>query len=176
MSNLVSGIPNLLLADRWEMAQAPVNLRDPKVAILFTKWVGSYANKEIVRLTDWFSDDGADYSQMLAEFRKVDDRNTDVKLTAGFNNELATKFASPANLAGLESLHRCIGLYHWLSSRFSLLFPQAAEARLLKIETEDAIDFILRQMTFIRKKNLSSSRKSGSFFPYGRRLEERAML
>jgi len=59
---------------------------------------------------------------------------------------LAKRFASGTTLIALESLHRCISLYLWLANRFLLRFPQKEEARLLKNETQDAIDLVLQQM------------------------------
>ena len=148
-SNLLKDIPGLTVAERWQLGNSPVNVRDPEVVKAFVEYITNHASHQVCQITEWQERQGM--SQLLREFRTASDDNVEAK-RRGTTSRLARRFATSANLGSLETLHRCIVLYQWLHQRAQLLFPQQAEARLLKIEVQDAIDFILDQMSFKRQR------------------------
>lgn len=148
-SNLLKDIPGFTISERWQLANSPVNVRDPEVVRAFVDFATSHARHEVFMLTRWQDEQGM--SQLLQEFRAAEDDHK-ISQRHGSQSRLAKRFASTTNLAKLESLHRCIVLYQWLHQRAQLLFPQQAEARLLKLEVQDAIDFVLEQMSFKRQR------------------------
>lgn len=143
-SNLLKDIPGLTVAERWQLGNSPVNVRDPEVVRAFVDYITSHAKHEVFQLTAWQEEQGM--AQLLQEFRAAEE---DFAISRE-QSKLARRFSNSTNLARLETLHRCVVLYQWLHVRAQLLFPQQAEARLLKIEVQDAIDFILEQMSFKR--------------------------
>ena len=147
-SNLLIDIPDLTVAERWQLGLSPVNVRDPEVVKAFVSFVTSHARHEVFEITRWQEEQGM--AKLLQEFRTAEE-DYQVAKRSGTASKFAKRFATSTNLASLETMHRCIVLYQWLHQRAQLLFPQQAEARLLKIEVQDAIDFILEQMSFKRQ-------------------------
>lgn len=169
LSTHLENIVNLTLAERWQIGSAPVNLRDPHALKAFTDFATSHAEDRVMRITNWIAEQGM--SDLLQQFRTAEASLEEVELRTSTNRTdkktkrpsdrlleqhnpahfvttpLARRFATSTNLMQLESLHRCISLYLWLSNRFTIRFPQKEEARLLKGETQEAIDLILQQMT-----------------------------
>jgi ATP-dependent RNA helicase SUPV3L1/SUV3 len=168
LAEKLSSIERLTIGERWLLGNAPVNVRDAEVLQAFTTFVERFSIDESLKVTQWIQAQGM--SATLQAFREAEDVMSnlqaehevqeDGEVTAESKQAIEQKtvpeiplpgivvnFATNANLVELESLHRCLGLYLWLHHRFSLRFPQAAEARLFKTEVQNGIDFILQHMS-----------------------------
>lgn len=148
LAETLSSVQRLTIAERWLLGNAPVNLRDEEVVRAFSTFVKFFSVDETLKMTQWINAQGM--STTLQDYRDAEDAFKAAKEEKGEDAPLPAKsarFITATNLIILESLHRCIGLYLWLHNRFALRFPQAAEARLFKAETQAAIDFVLQHMT-----------------------------
>lgn len=168
LAEKLSDIGRLTIGERWLLGNAPVNIRDFELLRAFTTFVEKFSIDDNLKVTQWIQVQGM--SATLQAFREAEDAMSKLQAeyqvkespAADDGNEgrpvekvipqiplppIVVDFATNANLVELESLHRCLGLYLWLHNRFSLRFPQAAEARLFKTEVQNGIDFILQHMS-----------------------------
>lgn len=149
--------------ERW--ANAPVNLRDERAVA----WVGNavelYARGELVRFEDC--------AEALGTLEAFDDvRACMAKAQARRDAEAARRKGEAPPLAALvppeddaalnvttlmllESHHRSLTLYLWLSFRFPLAFCFRAEADALKTQTEEAVEFCLEAIRVQRARRLA---------------------
>jgi ATP-dependent RNA helicase SUPV3L1/SUV3 len=194
LAEKLSSIERLTIGERWLLGNAPVNLRDPIVLNAFVTFVEHFSIDESLKITQWLNAQGISgtlqayrdaqdaYQQAQEDQSKEgqpqqDSRSVSAKgeRKSGASQELTRlpieviNFASSSNLLELESLHRCLGLYLWLGNRFTLRFPQSAEARLFKEEVQAAIDFILQFMSPAAKEAAEQAKKKTVTNPKFRR-------
>lgn len=68
---------------------------------------------------------------------------------------------NPENLGTLESFHRCLTLYLWLSYRAGHIFVDQTQGSEMRREVEKAIQFVLNGMKFQRMERRGGSRRLG---------------
>lgn len=192
LAEKINNIERLTIGEKWLLGNAPVNLRDPIVLNAFVTFVEHFSIDESLKITQWLNAQGISgtlqayrdaqdaYQQAREDQSKAEQRDSPpdsarVEKKSQASHDLTRlpieviNFASSANLLQLESLHRCLGLYLWLGNRFTLRFPQSAEARLFKEEVQAAIDFILQFMSPAAKEAAEQAKKKTSTIPKFRR-------
>ena len=159
--------------EKW--ANAPVNLRDERAVAWAGNAVERYANGELVRFEDCAEALGTleaadEVSACMDRARERAERARRRALTrnADAGNPAATPFALSSfvtqdegdvlnvnTLMLLESLHRSLTLYLWLSFRFPLAFCFRADVEERKLRTEAAIEFGLDAIRMQRAQRLT---------------------
>ncbi|BGO99193.1 ATP-dependent RNA helicase SUV3, mitochondrial [Rhodotorula toruloides] len=160
-TDTIAHIRPLTFEERYTFGLAPVNKRDAYVVESLMDFASSYAAGEPVFVDDW-----ADKSGLFGLLERVDeahamraellaDENAP-KPTGDVKRSLISVF-SPVTLSSLESNHRCLTLYLWLSYRLAPIFCDQKGARELRKRVEKAIETTLDGIKFER-----SDRSSGA--------------
>lgn len=157
VADLIKDVTGLTVEDRWVAAHSPVNTRDGECVQAYVDFMTAHAQGRPTLIIEWLTKRGQ--HDLLSQFRRAENSAREAREATStptapleFASASIAGYSTSLNLVRLESLHRCLILYLWLHNRYGLHFPQYAEARLLKIETEEAIDFILRHMALTRRR------------------------
>ncbi|KAK4050466.1 RNA helicase [Microbotryomycetes sp. JL201] len=142
ISDLIKHVEPLSFGERYLFGTAPVNLRDPGVVTTLISFAEDFAEGRRILMARWSRDVGID--DALAEIES--EMTRDSKVDVG-SDQTGLSFSSDT-LMRLESWHRCLTLYLWLSYRQSAIFCDREAARALRKRIEDAIDFVLVQIKF----------------------------
>lgn len=145
----------LTFSERLLFGNSPVNMRDLKVQAAIVSFVEAYSVGRRITMKEWGTESG-----LYAALERVMDvrRQTPAGSASPSTPKSAAIFNSIA-LAILESFHRCLTLYLWLSYRLPDSFCDAETARPLRKEFESAIDFTLAGMKFERIGRLDKMKK-----------------
>lgn len=144
ISDRLRHIEPLSFKERYVFGTAPVNMRDPKVVSSLISFVEFFAAGRRILMSEWAQDAG-----VSTALSRVDDarREARVKLGPGQQSSGPSVYNSDF-LMSLESMHRCLTLYLWLSYRQSTIFCDREAARELRKKVEAGIDFVLSGMKF----------------------------
>lgn len=150
----IAHVRPLTFDERYTFGLAPVNKRDAYVVEALVDFATSYAANEPVFVDNW-----AEMSGLYGLLERVDEAHAlraellaDVdtpKPTGDVKRSLASVF-SPVTLSSLESNHRCLTLYLWLSYRLAPIFCDQKGARELRKRVEKAIETTLDGIKFER--------------------------
>lgn len=136
----------LSLAERNLFSACPANMRDENVALTIVNWIERYAAGEQVLVQQWSEETELDsILERVATARAMGPskvRQADDPSASIYTSVL---------LAQIESFHRCLTLYLWLSYRAPSIFCDMTGASLMRKSLESAIDFILAGMRFERR-------------------------
>ncbi|TIC13162.1 P-loop containing nucleoside triphosphate hydrolase protein [Wallemia mellicola] len=130
-------LSQLPIDDAYRFAMAPCNTRDANVVAALCRFIDAQASGETIEPIKSLEGLG------LKELK-------DVEKVIG--NPAYKKPLSPDTLNSLESLHRSLVLYTWLSFRFTLDYTRRSVAQDLKVRTERCIEYILENVTWISKQ------------------------
>ncbi|KAE8269104.1 hypothetical protein A4X09_0g3237 [Tilletia walkeri] len=178
ISNILEacGQGQLTFEEKDSIGKSPASLRDERVIVLLSGMVRGYARGELVRFDECAK--GLEMLETLAEVEKAakekvaaangqatearkavskekDDGEVDTKPARAINvggGEANHPVLNLNSLVMLESLHRSLTLYLWLSYRFPLAFAFRNEARQTKLRTERAIEATLAATRFSHRK------------------------
>lgn len=160
----IEHIHPLTFGERTQFANAPVNMRDSKAQAALISFVESFAAGRKIIMREWSEDVGLDRALgNVNEARAMKERAASPGTAARHSSPSPARTANlytPLVLAELESYHRCLTLYLWLSYRLPGIFCDAEAARPLRKVVESAIDFILAGMKF-EKIERKSKRRTG---------------
>lgn len=168
ISDKIQHINPLSFRERNLFGTAPVNLRDPQVVSNLISFVESFAAGEPILMEHWGRTAGVDTA--IAKVESVRRSKSSDAETAPFAKSPANIY-NPEFLQHLESMHRCLTLYLWLSYRQSTIFCDREAARALRKTVENAIEFTLSGMAFERIKrvrNRNRTKMMGVFDSAGR--------
>lgn len=190
----IEPIHPLTFSERHLFGKSPVNMRDVKVQSSFVGFVKSYAKGNKILMSEWGEEVG-----LFEELERVNSvrrfkeaarlKKEDLKATSSTDSSIDGDEASmpssyvssssplgprpftQQSLATLESLHRCLTLYLWLSYRVPNIFSDAITARPLRREVELAIEFALEgikserieRMAYRAKNNIVGQGPEGRY-------------
>ncbi|GAA6035934.1 hypothetical protein JCM8097_005173 [Rhodosporidiobolus ruineniae] len=156
----IAQVEPLTFAERYTFGSAPVNLRDAKVVDALVEWASSYARGEKVTMQRWGAEKGvfAALEQVESVRDRVDASSGD-KDAANLSRRQASVF-TPTALQALESFHRCLTLYLWLSYRLAPVFCDQDAARQLRSRVERAIEGALEGIRFERVSRGKGARRN----------------
>lgn len=140
-------LSQLPLEDAFRFAMAPCNTRDANVVAALCRFIDSQAQGETI--DPEVALNGLGLTQLEAVERVMQNPAHQTPLT-------------PETLNTLESLHRSLVLYTWLSFRFTLDYTRRSVAQDLKLRTEKCIEHILENVNWLGKqhrKKMAKSRK-----------------
>ena len=155
--DLIEDVSPLSLIERNQLGMCPVNLRDEQAKLTVRNWSEHVAAGRRVMIEPWAEGTGLrDAMDRISEARtsKVD-KGSSYRQSEDTNLSLY----SPAILALLESNHRSLTLYCWLTFRIPLLFTDIEAVRTLRSQVEGAIEFLLEGMKFERRKSTIGQKK-----------------
>lgn len=147
---------DLSLAELATFTRAPVASRDESVVAAFRAYVSRYIADGCVEPVDALKDTGLLDALELVELAK------EAYPSAAKNSTKTFKPLPPAIVSALpqlESLHRALVLYVWLSFRLELAFPGRAEAIEHKERAEDALEFLLDRLPGLKRGNKQPRRR-----------------
>lgn len=132
-----SVVGELTLSDRLLLQHAPILWRDP-VAV-----------RAVVQVMKMYKTD------MFVDYRKL---LKDTDMQASLDEALVmmetgeTQGASEEMMSGLESLHKTLVLYIWMSFRSSVAFPEREAVEEVKNQTEKVMDWCLQCMSTVKRR------------------------
>ena len=138
-ADIVQQVNELTVSDRITMCAAPVDLKDPKFSVIVLAFARCIGNQSSGELLD------------------IPELNIDIL------DQPVT--AQREYLQGLESLHKSLVLYLWLSYRFVGIFVSQDMAFYVKKLVEDKIDKVLTEVS-----------KTQDIRQHLKKLRERALL
>lgn len=151
----------LTFRERFTFASAPVNLRDARVVRALVDFVERYARGEPIWMRDWGRDAG-----VFDAIQRVNDAAAAAAAAgpagaAGVQgrHRPAAAFSSET-LQALESFHRCLTLYLWLSYRLSPIFCDQDAARELRRDVEKAMEVALAGTRFEKLERGRGARRN----------------
>jgi ATP-dependent RNA helicase SUPV3L1/SUV3 len=159
----------LTLSEMETLSFAPVQQRDPLSVSVFEKVVIAFAQDGRVDLLEVFNGSGLfknleTVEETLKTLPPLPSTSTekDVSVTNGLANR--KPFTPPILVSAipmLETLHKSLVMYIWLSYRYDVSFPDRPAAVEIKTRTEVVLDQCLARLPGLKKGN-----KKG---PVGRR-------
>lgn len=155
ISDKINQIEPLSFQERYLLGTAPVNLRDPKVVATLISFTESFAAGRRILMEEWAEDSGVrTYLDKIEKARRATQQGTDRMVTVQGANVYTSEF-----LMSLESSHRCLTLYLWLSYRQTTIFCDREAARALRKRIENGIDFVLSGMKFSKLERGSKAKR-----------------
>lgn len=148
----------LTVMEREDFAKSPVNLRDELVTAFFQNAVRQYSRGALVQFNDAAKGTGMlEIEKRILQSMKS--ARATATATASTPQDLAAdtedrSLMSTETLQLLESLHRSMCLYLWLSFRFPLSFCYRSSVDERKKEMEMGIDYILEGIRHHRARRL----------------------
>ncbi|PWN53247.1 P-loop containing nucleoside triphosphate hydrolase protein [Violaceomyces palustris] len=145
----------LTIAEREKFANAPANTRDPTVMEFLHQAVRLFSKGELAEFNQCA--EGLRMLEIAEMVQKAMDLSKQDK--NGLLDGSHDVFKNPEvfnidTLMRLESLHRSLSLYLWLSFRFPLSFCYRADTEKIKKRIEDSIEFCLQGIRFSRARRL----------------------
>lgn len=174
----IAHIHPLTFQERYTFGSAPVNLRDAQVVSALVSFVKNFAKGQPILMEDWGRDSGLEDALEAVE----EARELKAKATSTDSSEVESTFAkqqlssvfSPTTLQSLESFHRCLTLYLWLSYRLAPIFSDQTKARELRQKVEKSIEFALDGIKFERvERGKGSKRNKAKFHGQGSNVDKK---
>lgn len=167
ISDKIQHITPLSFRERYLFGTAPVNLRDPKVVANLISFVESYAAGQPITMDVWSKESGVEAAlAKVTQARRTKESASSPSSPRSSTSPGATIY-SPEFLMDLESSHRCLTLYLWLSYRQSTIFCDREVARALRKDVEAGIAFVLEGMKFDRIERVKKRYKARMSGPGG---------
>lgn len=152
---------SLSLRDMDTLTYAPVNTRDENVKAAFTAYLRQYVESGRVDLNQALEETSLIETLEMVEIAREAYPNPTTP--SGSNSNINLPPIPPAVVAALphlESLHKSLVLYIWLSFRMELVFSQRDQATALKERTEVVLEYCLERLPGMKKKKRTSSSAS----------------
>ncbi|BEJ14973.1 hypothetical protein CspHIS471_0407400 [Cutaneotrichosporon sp. HIS471] len=140
----------LTLGECVNFGMAPVNRRDPKVMSIFERILKAYSEEMNVSLEPTL-----DPTMLIKTLKTVEETLAALPPLPPHLGVYRPYLVPPITIAAiplLESLHKALVLYIWLSFRFHLAFPDRELAAAYKERTEHALEICLERMPGVRQK------------------------
>ncbi|KAJ9104936.1 hypothetical protein QFC19_003731 [Naganishia cerealis] len=158
---------SLTLPELMMFIFAPVNTRDERVAAAFQAYIEQFVDAGHVDMVAALPIGLMDNLERVELARQAlpDADHLESRVTSGEQHRHIPVTIPPAIVAGLpmlESLHKAIVLYLWLSFRMDLAFPDRQQAAALKLRVEDALEFCLERLPGLKQKKRGNKFKGNS--------------
>lgn len=140
----------LTLTEACVFGLAPVNHRDPKVLSIYSRIIAAYCDEMSVDLEAVLRP-----SSLIKTLKTVEETLAALPPLPPHPSLVRRHLAPPVTIAAipqLESLHKALVLYLWLSYRFELAFPDRDLAAQYKERTENVLEMCLERMPGVRPK------------------------
>ncbi|KAG8901603.1 RNA helicase [Tulasnella sp. 403] len=165
----------LSTSDCLNMLYLPLNYRDPTGTVVGSNMIQAYCGSARVQLGDVFK-----RTDMLRSLERIQRLKIASQSNGGWDEDRKARVTREladeghASLGALESLHRAVSGYLWMSYRTPPSFSDQTQAFELKKQVEDTIEFYLTFLAPTRRRNRVSRRNvTTEFAPtgYGFRIQ-----
>lgn len=144
---------SLTLSEIMTFVFAPVNTRDERVVSAFRAYIEKFVDQGYVPIYEALPQQLLENLEMVELARKaMPDADHLESREPSHRIPISIPPAIVAGLPMLESLHKAIVLYIWLSFRLDLAFPEREKAGELKLRVEDALEFCLERLPGLKQK------------------------
>ncbi|KAK8858412.1 hypothetical protein IAR55_002639 [Kwoniella newhampshirensis] len=128
---------------------APVNIRDERAKGIFRTLVEDFAGSGVVEIEEILEE-----SDLLGTLEEVEEalRTLPPLPPAGSSERQFVPQVMISSLPMLETLHKSLVLYIWLSFRLEVAFPDRAKAVEYKTRTEKVLEECLERLPGLKKK------------------------
>ena len=148
--DLIEDIEPLSLGERNQLGMCPVNLRDEGSKLTVYNWSEHVAAGRRVMIEPWAANIGLkEAMDRIAEARSSAKSTKKPSYRAA--EDISLSLYTPMILQLLESNHKGLTLYCWLSYRIPLLFSDIERVREMRHQVEKDIEFVLEGMKFERQ-------------------------
>lgn len=160
LAEMVEPHRNVLTLRETELfGNAPVNVRDDRVAAVYANMLAAYSNDFLVNLEDVIEPTG-----LIGTLKTVEETLAALPplppVLGVFRPYLSPAITISA-IPLLESLHKALVMYLWLSFRLELAFPDREKAAEYKERTEKVLEICLERMPGMRQKKTHERSKAG---------------
>jgi ATP-dependent RNA helicase SUPV3L1/SUV3 len=158
---LVPFANELSLQELETFTYAPVNIRDNNVVSTFNAFIRDFVEQGQAKVEETLDETGL--MDDLALVSKARDAMPDKPAHGlAMPSNMLKPISAPivAALPRLESLHKALVLYIWLSFRLELGFPERAKASALKEQTEELLDFCLERLPGVKQSKKMLHRRA----------------
>jgi ATP-dependent RNA helicase SUPV3L1/SUV3 len=142
--------PYLTLTEMETFSFAPVNQRDARSVAVFEKVVNAYAKEGRVDLLDCY--DGSGLIKSLEMVEATLKTLPPLPPIEGIGKKLLIPPIIVTSIPNLETLHKSLVMYIWLSFRFDVSFPDRPLAVEIKERVEVVLDQCLARLPGLRNK------------------------
>lgn len=170
----IAHIHPLTFQERYTFGSAPVNLRDNQVVEALVSFVKDFAKGKPILMEEWGRQVGLfDALESINDARRLKATARENEHSGGggsseidsmFTKQQLSPVFSPTTLQSLESSHRCLTLYLWLSYRLAPIFSDQTKARELRQTIEKGIEFVLEGIRFERVERGKGSKRNKAKF------------
>ncbi|WWC88874.1 uncharacterized protein L201_003789 [Kwoniella dendrophila CBS 6074] len=136
---------------------APVNIRDERAKSIFRNLIDDFSQKGLVELEEIFGP-----SRLINQLELVEETLRTLPPlppVLGIGRKLLTPPIIISSIPMLETLHKSLVLYIWLSFRLEISFPNRIKAVELKERTELVLDNCLERLPGLRQKKHSKGER-----------------
>ncbi|KAL1408385.1 RNA helicase [Vanrija albida] len=141
----------LTLSEADSFSLAPLNVRDPKLVDIFQSMVTGYADSYYVELEDVL--ESSELLDMLDEVEAAMAALPPLPPHASASKPYLAPPIAVRSIPSLETLHKSLVLYIWLSYRLELGFPDRELAMEYKARTEKVLDLCLQRLPGVKNKH-----------------------
>ncbi|WWC95878.1 hypothetical protein V866_002745 [Kwoniella sp. B9012] len=137
---------------------APVNVRDERAKSIFQELIKDFSLNGYVDLEDIFKS-----SRLITQLELVEETLRTLPPlppVLGIGRKLLTPPIIISSIPMLETLHKSLVLYIWLSFRLEVSFPDRAKAVELKERTEVVLDNCLERLPGLRQRKHAKGERS----------------
>ncbi|GAA5873176.1 hypothetical protein JCM3774_000072 [Rhodotorula dairenensis] len=168
----IAAVEPLTFFERYTFGLAPVNTRDALVVDTLVRFAEAYARGEKILMEQWGAEMGiydlldrvADAAQQQQKLARADAPSSPAWTPATLLTRRQAAVFTPHMLQSLESYHRCLTLYLWLSYRLAPIFCDQAAARQLRTRVEKAIETALAGIRFERVDRSKGAKRNKARF------------
>ncbi|GAA5925107.1 hypothetical protein JCM3775_006368 [Rhodotorula graminis] len=168
VSDHIAHVHPLTFQERFTFASAPVNQRDQRVVATLVDFVEAYARGEPIRMRQWGADAGV--FDALERVRQAgiaanaaassSSPSSSARPTSSASSRRTPSVFTSETLQSLESFHRCLTLYLWLSYRLAPIFCDQDGARTLRRDVEKAMEVALAGTRFEKLERGRGARRN----------------
>ena len=152
--DLIEDVEPLSLRERNQLGMCPVNLRDEQAKLTVRNWSEHVAAGRRIMIEPWAEGTGLRAAMdRIASARTSKAHATNRGESYRPSEDTDLSLYTPTILQLLESNHRSLTLYCWLTYRIPLLFTDLVAVRALRSQVESNIELVLEGMKFERKKS-----------------------
>nr|XP_031859652.1 uncharacterized protein CI109_004927 [Kwoniella shandongensis]KAA5526724.1 hypothetical protein CI109_004927 [Kwoniella shandongensis] len=138
---------------------APVNVRDDRAKAIFRTLVEDFAGRGVVEI-----DEILEESDLLGTLEEVEEALKTLPPLSSTTGPNAERPFVPqvmiSSLPKLETLHKSLVLYIWLSFRLEVAFPDRGKAVEYKTRTEKVLEECLERLPGLKKKKAAKGKRS----------------
>ena len=138
---------------------APVSVRDPIALLVFTNVVQAYAERGNVDIEEVYT--GTRLLSMLDLVEATLAALPPIPPIWGIGRRVLTPPLIVTSIPNLETMHKTLVMYIWLSFRYEVAFPHRSRAMRLKERTETVLEECLQRFPGLRNKKTYERTKQG---------------